>query len=587
MLQFHEIKNILLNAQSLRYFKYWGDVMIDFLLIGLSMLVLLSWQAVFYSESAGLNCIPSDQDNTDLALSEGRYITSRCLIESPARFSLFYPYFEFLQFLTLLISHVMWLNIPTVKSKLDLYYDLLGKINEIEPKFGERDIHMVPALVLDPNNEEIHLIQDKLIFLITERSCIAKYYFIKNTMNLILTFLFMCLNGYWIGVVMKFGVDFSCDLSEGEGQKKYQNITCNVSPFYFFLGYIFLFQLMLFLILVLTIVNFIHFANVKYFQSNVRDMLGSGGDRLCGLPGYFDFALYLTLLNMNIKDGGFYIQMIKFVINIPTVKPLETEPVDAQRTVSKKFHHFSLELAMISMIAESLEFEVHLKPYKKENLYECIRDLLSTEITFQFKELKDIKFELLEEIKSNPLYYAFLFSGLTENDVEKLKETLQKLDTLIRDLEQDRIWPNNLILAAAANLYNIKIENNHFIDRISTFEPRSGKNATKGAVISLISPNYYNLFEPLYTNNREIIQKRIFRQKTLDKIQKQALSYQLSGEAKNPHKVKTNWLIDKPEARQNVYQEHFLQTIYSTSRLVASRFQVAKYNVMNEVVQMQ
>lgn len=86
-------------------------------------------------------------------------------------------------------------------------------------------------------------------------------------------------------------------------------ISCNVSPYYFFIGYIFLFQIILFVILSLSFVNFIYFGDVKKFKQNAHDLLGPGGDRLCGLPGFLDFALYITMLNLNVKDGGFCLQV--------------------------------------------------------------------------------------------------------------------------------------------------------------------------------------------------------------------------------------------------------------------------------------
>ncbi|KAF1743461.1 hypothetical protein MXB_5155, partial [Myxobolus squamalis] len=309
MLQFTEIKLLLNNSQSARCFKYWAEVVIDLLLIGLFMLVVLSWQSIFYTESAGLSCVVTNQDNYDLALSDGRYITSRCLLESVARFLLFYPYFQFLQFLFLILAQVMWLHVPKVKSKLELYYDIFKKIYDIEPKFQQNNANIVPTIVIDENNKEITtLIHDKLMFLITEKSCIAKFYILKNIINLILTLVFMGINSFWMYAIFHIGVDFSCDLKGGFAPDKFGLFSCNISPFYFFMGYLCLFQILLFLITMFTVVNLIFFANVKRFQSHVHDLFGSGGDRLCGLPGFFDFALYVTMHIKNVKDGGFHIQ---------------------------------------------------------------------------------------------------------------------------------------------------------------------------------------------------------------------------------------------------------------------------------------
>lgn len=213
MLQFSDLKLLLFTSSSQKYFKYWSEVLIDLLLIGMFLLVILSWKSIFYSESSGLICVYNSKDNSNMAVSEGRYMSSRCLVESNAKHSLFYPYFEFLQFILLLITQIMWLNIPKVKSKLDSYFEILKGIDEIEPNFEKCNTSMIPKVVIDQSNEEdTNLIHDKLIFLITDESYIAHYYFFKTSFMLFLSFAFLGINFFWIYIVVNAGVDFDCNL---------------------------------------------------------------------------------------------------------------------------------------------------------------------------------------------------------------------------------------------------------------------------------------------------------------------------------------------------------------------------------------
>lgn len=213
MLRFNDVKSVLFTSDSLRCFKYWSEVLLDYLLMGMFLLVIMSWQNMFRTEYSGLLCVHNEKDNFRLETSEGRYIASRCMIESNAKLTLFYPYFQFLEFILILFTQVIWYNIPKVKAKLDSYCQLLNKIQEIPPKFEQNDACLIPKVVIDHSKEEdTYLIHDKIIFLITEKSFITKFYFYKISTSLLISVLFLCINSFWIYLVTKGGVNFGCDL---------------------------------------------------------------------------------------------------------------------------------------------------------------------------------------------------------------------------------------------------------------------------------------------------------------------------------------------------------------------------------------
>ncbi|KAF0989179.1 hypothetical protein HZS_980, partial [Henneguya salminicola] len=605
MLRLTDVKLLLLSSETIKNFKYWVEVVLDLLLIGLFLLVILSWQSIFYTESAGLTCVITDENNYDLQISDGRYITSRCLLESAAKYSLFYPYFQFLQFTLLLIAQVMWYHVPKVKSKLDLYFDIFNKIYEIEPKFEHRWVNIVPVITIDKSNEDIAtLVYDKLIFLITEKSCIAPYYIAKNIISLSLTLIFISANLFWVYTVIISGVDFSCDLNSGSAQKKYPPISCNISPFYFFMGYLCLFQILLVLIFIFNSINLIFFRDIQKFKTKVHDMFGSGGDRLCGLPGFFDFALYIIMYSRNVKDGGFHLQMIKFVINKYSGNK-KTGDLDHQQEGGekeiKKYDKFSEELCIISGIAERLKMRVNLKPYMHDHIYYCLTELISREHTTDMMVNQDIKEIIMDEIKSNSLYFAYLLTGLMKNEESSVKNALARFDTYLHELENKKKWPNNIVLAAASNILRIKIvivttyrKHEYYVDDIEVFQPYSKLCTENVAIFSLIHPNYYNLLKPMdavsvetMNERRKFVTSTKFRHKLIHQTRKSGLDHLLAIDAKSHKRTRSMSNMAKEEAAQRVYDDHFIRTIFPTSKLVAARFRIINYQPSKDKVQIE
>ncbi|KAF1740564.1 hypothetical protein MXB_4661 [Myxobolus squamalis] len=172
----------------------------------------------------------------------------------------------------------------------------------------------------------------------------------------------------------------------------------------------------------------------------------------------------------------------------------------------------------------------------------------------------------------------------------------------MKDLENKKIWPNNIVLAAAANLLHAKIivikthsKVNHYVDKIEMFEPYSSLWSGKIAIFSLIYPNYYNILLPLPTNNPNILHERErvvncrdFRYKFIHKFQKKAVKYLLNDDMKSHKKTKsfTNFNTIQAAA-QHVYDDHFVKTIFPTYKIASSRFRVVHYNQKEENVVIQ
>lgn len=188
-----------------------------------------------------------------------------------------------------------------------------------------------------------------------------------------------------------------------------------------------------------------------------------------------------------------------------------------------------------------------------------------------------------------------MYYGLIENDVNKVKDILQNFEKYLSDVELNISWPNNIFLAAAANIYNVNIvvaktfnKNENYVDKISYFEPHTGFKPQNFVIFGLIYPHYYNVLHPISTTDMTILGNRNrfavsteFRQKIIDKCHQTAVRRVLQEDSKGHRRNKSNLNIEKQEAEVKVYQDTFSSN-YQTTKFINNRFRIVKFKSIRD-----
>ena len=115
------------ESVAIKSFKPWWEIVIDYIILALLLITLLSWTRVISADASGLLCLPVEK-TIDFSFNFAKYFNSRCAQEFNGKLLLYYPYLLFIQWMSLFLIQKAWLKVPVVTSKFDSYYDIFHEI---------------------------------------------------------------------------------------------------------------------------------------------------------------------------------------------------------------------------------------------------------------------------------------------------------------------------------------------------------------------------------------------------------------------------------------------------------------------------
>ena len=361
---------------SVKKFKSWWEIAIDYLVLGLLLLTLLSWTRVISAEASGLICVPLDS-TISYSYYFAKYFNSRCGQEFDGKLLLYYPYLLFLQWVSLFLIQRAWLKVPAIKHKFESYYEILTEMYKIQPKVSinehkhgdnqEYSSNNLPTFYYEITKENIAILRGKMLIMLSDKSYLFWVYVAKVVVLFITSLTYFCLLIYWTLSLNFTEADFHCQLTISF--KRIDVLICHFSPAYLLYGIIVCNISLLFLILMLTFKGFCWMLYERGFLS------GNICDCHSKLPGHMDLWFCMVLIKSHIKDDSVINNVVKTSFqHLP--RQLEGKRV----CYTKNDQHSSLrQTAVLQQNEECLSKNDIQKSYTLGQKYDR-KEALSTEL---------------------------------------------------------------------------------------------------------------------------------------------------------------------------------------------------------------
>ena len=369
------------ESVAIKSFKPWWEIVIDYIILALLLITLLSWTRVISADASGLLCLPVEK-TVDFSFNFAKYFNSRCAQEFDGKLLLYYPYLLFVQWMSLFLIQKAWLKVPVVTSKFDSYYDIFHEIYSIQPKF-KRDpynLRMLPEFKYDKKQKRcIKVLHDKLMLLLTDRTYLVWVYVGKLAVLYTICLGYFCAMLYWSLSLDLFQTEFPCDLRNNSQFLEINILVCNFSPAFFLYGVV------LVNIGLLTIILFVNFYGVYWVLTQRRfgdrnDLFGNMTDYYAGLPGFKDLQFCVALMGGNVKDGNAMQEVLKACLKGNTQQfdtSNEAGEIKANDGIVKK-PSFIEEHQIVQSIAERLGLEIVKNDQSPKHLYDCLEYVKNT-----------------------------------------------------------------------------------------------------------------------------------------------------------------------------------------------------------------
>ena len=486
------------ESPAIRNFKPWWEIIVDYMLLALLLISLLAWARVTSVEASGLICVPLNS-NISYAYVEYRYADSRCSQEFETNLLLYYPYLLFLQWLITFLIQRAWLKVPVVMTKLDAFHNIFCEMCSITPSFhrNKQSFRMLPEIVYeDESYDQVKVVHDRLMFLLTEKSYLMRIY--RAKVFILLTFSFIFATGvvYWLCQIQYPKADIPCNLSGGANAREFKNLICNFSSAFFLYGVMWFNGFVLWL----TMMFSCHALHWTFKQKSFADNTGIFGqmiDLYTGLPGFNDLQFCMSLVRSNVRDGNITFEVIKSCLS-QEARQLEAKQRSKSKVeVTQRSRDFEQEHAIVRLILQELGLEIIENKQDANHLFECIDKIRRSLSQVQLDICCDIRERLAKEIQRNPMH----FKSMIDNDPQQLS-----YDRYIEEMRQPCVFGNQYAVAAAANTFNVRIVIVHCqntSENREVFEPFTGDLPRGTRFLAFTGRHYYHATKEIHRAGEE------------------------------------------------------------------------------------
>ncbi|KII66798.1 hypothetical protein RF11_15266 [Thelohanellus kitauei] len=490
-------------------FKPWWDAGLDLMLIGMLMLVLMTWNRAHNLESGGIICLPLYENTENFGSATASYFQSRCHLESQVSKIGFYTYYVYIQWILILLCHISWLYIPSVNAKLEYYYEIFKEIVSNDPIFHyhPENYGLIPEIDYDAEaKKKLKIIHERITFILMDKKSLSLMY--KRKSWLLTAIILSCLAFTGIDMAtMDFGAaNFECNLKEGQAKIKMPPAVCNFSPYMYNYGVAVLQLTFLFLMLILCLKAITwHFRTMIITKGNSSREAGVYSVYHKGLPGYEDLVFVIELFKLNFCDGNFSLSSIMYVLTSKydrdTSAIVSYDSVNEVGTCQSSVPSFCEEFKMISFMLSEIGLKIKKMAQTPNTLidyFETFRNLRFDDLGFIQSLREKIAFEIRDRIE----YYMDIakseinfFSKTIWND--KSHNTFQLMKKVEKIVNEDE-WPDHLILAALCNIFaskivlisvDIPIVGDLFTSDV--FEPYVDYYLNEPVFLAFVNPFYY------------------------------------------------------------------------------------------------
>eukprot|EP00794_Sanderia_malayensis_P009252 gene9252-10230_t len=483
------------ESPSIKKFKPWWEITLDYMILALLLICLLAWARVTSVEASGLICIPQGNLNATYGFVEFRYANSRCSQEFETKLIVYYPYLLFFQWVVAFLIQRTWLKVPVVITKLDAFHNIFCEMSSIMPTFrrNKQSFRMLPELIYDDENaSKVKVLHDKLMFLLAEKSYLLRIYRGKVVILLLSSLAFVSAMVYWLCVIHTPKADIDCSLKGDANARQFKYLICNFSPAFFLYGVMCVNSFMLFMVVTFSCQGLYW----TFKQNSFADHAGIFGqmiDHYTGLPGFKDLQFCMSLVRTNARDGNITFEIIKSCLRQDAQRLEDEKKTDSQSSSStRRARDFEQEHAIVRQIAQELGLELIDNHQNTDHLFDClgyIRDSLGSvhvDVTSSMRE------KLASEIQSNPMH----FKTMIDNDPTKLG-----YDDVIERIRNRDVFGNQYAIAAAANVLQVRIvvihcqstsRNREVFEPYSTGNSLSSSQSRTTCFIAFTSPHYYH-----------------------------------------------------------------------------------------------
>lgn len=459
MISFNDAARFSEESKAVKTFKPWWDVVLDYLLVGLLLIALLSWTRVISTDSSGLICVPRDK-TVSYGFVFAKYFNAKCTQESEARLLLYYPYFLFLQWLVLFLLQTSWLKIPAVKNRFDCYYYLFTQLMCAEKPYHHYHSSYDVLDAIDDeygtvNSEALRSARNKVMLLLREKSILIWIYLAKVVSLFVFSLVFFCLMVYWVMTLNFKQVDFDCKFNI-KANVITNNLICNFSPAFFLYGVI------LANLGFLVFLFFISFY-ATYWMSSGRHLLNLPDKK--NMPGVMDIQFCVDLITSNLKNGQDIQLLLRDMLaqefNSCTGLPHETsagvfnKELDIVRWI---MHHIGLQ-----------EISMNKSSSRLNDVIEQVRKSLPE---FKSRESSNMVAKIVNQISQHPSEYM----KTQENDKYECQYILQATSKIL-----------NIKIVLITSEQNIQ---QVYLPRVPLFDV---ENRTKFLVF--VKPEYFSATE--------------------------------------------------------------------------------------------
>lgn len=482
-----------------KFFKPWWDLLIDYVIMGLLLIALLTFTRVIFENDLGVTSIGVNQT---LPYWEARYVSAQCAHIFEGRYLVFYPYLLFVEWILLSIIHHGWFIFPAISSKMEHFHKIFHQMFQTQPKFyrNPNTLKMPNELKYDgENREKIEILHNRFLYLLTSESFLTKVYQAK-TYSL---FLFSFFSTIMVIItpfrsLRSFSSNFPCVLPNNTPLAfDFRNISCHFEPSFFIYGAI---VGNCFITVTITIIslNGVIWTLRFIWLHRDHDITETISDYYGGLPGFEDFRFCIMLIEVNIRDGNVMFETIKNCIISQAKRFREfnyarRDKLDESALIITQTHLLKDSKNCVRWITEQLGYRELGNSQNSNHLFDIIHDLQDSMGYIDFNVRLSMREKLLAEIEQNPQ----IFKTLIDKDKDE-----KSYEEFVSNLHSESSYGNQYCLMAAAQLLNIQIVliQCHINKKVQEVFIPYGK--FKGKVfatkfLTFISPHYYHMTEDL------------------------------------------------------------------------------------------
>ena len=472
------------ESPAIKSFKPWWEILIDHMLLASLLICLLAWARVTSTEASGLVCVPLIS-NISYGYTEFRYANSRCSQEFATKLILYYPYLLLFQWIVTFLVQKAWLKVPVVVTKLDAFHDIFCQMCSITPTFirNKRSYQMLPELTFEGENfDQVKVLHDKLMFLLTEMSYLLRIYRAKIFILLAISFVFATGMVIWLYVIYIPKADIKCHLEGDKTAHEFKSLICNFSSAFFLYSAMCLNLIMLCLVIVFSSYGLFWSFRQKSFAEHTG-IFGQMIDLYTGLPGFNDLQFCMSLVRSNVRDGNLMFETIKSCLRQQAYQLDEKNNIRAK---ADRARDFGQEHGIVKLIAQQLGLQLINNRQDANHLFGCLAYIRSCLSHVELEISSELRDRLADEIQRNPLH----FKSTIDNDTKE-----GTYDQVIEEMRLPFTFGNQYAVAAAANVFKVRIVVIHCqstSEYREVFEPFAGNQSRGTFFLTFTGKHYYH-----------------------------------------------------------------------------------------------